>query len=310
MLVSDITEARVQQNKILELNKQIIASVKGAQNISGDQTSAFETLVLQLQNTSQTAEDQENASEQTTMQIDDMIQTLEDLSEQAKETAKGSQDTRKEALDGKEIVQKTKDCISRMAKEAGNVEDGMKILREESENISHVVDLIKDVADQTNLLALNAAIEAARAGEAGRGFAVVADEVRKLAEKTMQATEEVNGNVANLQEKMNSSINQMEQTIELIRLSDDLATQSETSLERIVSIAEQSMGEVTSVAEATLQQTYIGAKVAQSMQDIKEKAHETALGMSESEKLVDTLTMLATDLNVLIHAMNPDNIEN
>ena len=310
MLLSDMTEARIQQNQILELNKQIIASVKGAQNISEDQNAAFDTLVLQLQNTSQTAEEQENASEQTTMQIDDMIQTLEDLSEQAKETAKGSQDTRKEALDGKKIVQKTKDCISRMAKEANNVEDGMKILREESENISHVVDLIKDVADQTNLLALNAAIEAARAGEAGRGFAVVADEVRKLAEKTMQATEEVNGNVANLQEKMNSSINQMEQTVELILLSDDLATQSESSLERIVSIAEQSMDEVTSVAEATLQQTYIGAKVAQSMQDIKEKAHRTTVEMNESEKLVNTLTMLAADLNVLIYAMNPDNIEN
>jgi len=303
MLISDMTDAHEQQNRILSLNEQIIASTKNAQIISQNQNRTFSALVDQLQMTSQTATEQEQASDKTTTQLDAMIQTLEQLAEKSKQTAESSQETRKEALEGQDIVQKTKDCISEMAKQADNVEKGMGTLRDEAESINRIVDLIKDVADQTNLLALNAAIEAARAGEAGRGFAVVADEVRKLAEKTMQATIEVNNNVAALQSKMNESIDQMGQTVKLIHLSNDLAAKSEESLVRIVAIAEHSVVEVTNMAEATLEQSEAGNEVSSSMQDIKERAHQTVLDMRDSELFVEELAASATKLKVLMDAM-------
>jgi len=306
MLITDMTIARELQERIVSLNEQIISSKKDAEQISNYQMQTFNSLLDQLGETSKAAQMQEQAAGETTEQIDGMTDTLKDLASRTRQTSEASQDTCKEAMDGKNIVQETKNCISKMANQANHAEASMKTLRDGADNINSVVDLIKDVADQTNLLALNAAIEAARAGEAGRGFAVVADEVRKLAEKTMQATIEVNANVAKLQLNMNSSIEQMKQTVDLIQQSSTFAEQSEKSLERIVTITEQSTREVSGVAEATLEQTDASTAVAISIRNIKEKAHQTVIDMQESEQCVDALISSASKLKILVDSMGAE----
>ena len=300
LLITDTTESMEKQAQIMSFTDQVVTSMNEAQSISNNQSVAFEALIGQLHNTSSIAAEQESASTSVSSQVSSMTDTLKELAANAQHTVSDAEDTRKEALDGKEIVQKTKDCILRMTKQAETVEDTMQDLQNTSGQIINIADLIKDIADQTNLLALNAAIEAARAGDAGRGFAVVADEVRKLAEKTMEATLEVNKNVSALQVGMDTSSTQLQQTIELIRMSDEFATNSEESLERIVNIAEQTMDNVSAMAQSTVHQTTQGELVSESMTDIRQKSHRTAEGMAESVSLVDELSSLSNELKLLI----------
>ena len=165
------------------------------------------------------------------------------------------------------------------------------------------MNVISDIADQTNLLALNAAIEAARAGEAGRGFAVVADEVRKLAEKTMASTQDVGNAIKSIQESTAKSMTGVDQAVERIGEANELASRSGQALEEIVATVEATGDQVNAIATASEEQSAASEEINQSIVQVNDMSRQTAEAMAEAAKAVSGLAAQAQGLTALIQEL-------
>ena len=184
-----------------------------------------------------------------------------------------------------------------------SLKEDMALLNEHAQAISRIMAVISDIADQTNLLALNAAIEAARAGEAGRGFAVVADEVRKLAEKTMASTHDVGKAIAAIQESTAKSVAAMEEAVSNVDQATELANQSGQALDGIVEKVESTVDQVNAIAAASEEQSAASEEINRSIETVNEMSRQTAEAMDEAAKAVADLAEQAQRLADLIHAM-------
>ena len=160
--------------------------------------------------------------------------------------------------------------------------------------------VISDIADQTNLLALNAAIEAARAGEAGRGFAVVADEVRKLAEKTMSATTEVGSNITAIQTSTNNNMQRVADTAQAVNKATGVAETSGKALDEILDLVNANSSLIASIATAAEEQSATSEEINRAVDDINRIAEETAGGMQQSSGAVRELSVMAQELRTLL----------
>jgi methyl-accepting chemotaxis protein len=163
--------------------------------------------------------------------------------------------------------------------------------------------VISDIADQTNLLALNAAIEAARAGEAGRGFAVVADEVRKLAEKTMTSTSDVGRSVSGIQKSVTESISQVEKAVDLIQTATVEATRSGEMLSEIVNMADGTADQVRTIATASEEQSATCEEINRAVSEINTIANQTSSAMQAANTAVSGMADQIHAMNVLITNM-------
>jgi len=177
-------------------------------------------------------------------------------------------------------------------------------LGSQAEAVGGVMDVISDIADQTNLLALNAAIEAARAGEAGRGFAVVADEVRKLAEKTMTATSEVGSSIQAIQDSAAQNIKNVDEAVASVTEANEMANNSGEALKDIVRMANDSSLLISGIATAAEEQSATSEEINRAVDGISQIAGETAHGMLESSSAVRELATVAQELKVLLDKLN------
>ena len=302
-LMTDVTES-VRQREIIRVQNERIAQVaQAASVVSGRLAGAAARISEQIDATSRMAQEQDAASARSAGAMRAVAEEAGRVSASAGDTAHTAESTRQEADEGVRIVEGVTGGINRAAQETSVLAENMRELGQKAESISQVITLIEEVADQTNLLALNAAIEAARAGEAGRGFAVVADEVRKLAEKTMQATGQVTRAVEEIQRSVSGNGKTTEQMVNVMSESSRRAGQSGEALERIRQMAARTAEGMRAIASAADGQCETSREVSETVDRINALSDETARNMSASAEAVAELSRLARELDAIIEGM-------
>ncbi len=287
--IVDLTQIKDTERKIMNVAKQ-------AHEISDRVATAAEQLAAQVEQVSRGAEVQRSRMESTVSAMTEMNSTVIEVARSAGQASEQSENTRKKASDGAGLVNKVVNSINAVNHVATNLQGNMQELGKQAESIGGVMNVISDIADQTNLLALNAAIEAARAGEAGRGFAVVADEVRKLAEKTMQATKEVGDNISAIQNSAHTNINEVNKAVTSVSEATELANSSGAALREIVDLASANSSVVTSIATAAEEQSATSEEINRALDEVNRIVGETADGMVQSSSAVQDLSATAQQL--------------
>jgi methyl-accepting chemotaxis protein len=263
-------------------------------------------LASQVDQSKEGADLQRQHAGETATAMEQMNATVLEVARNASEAAQGAGTARDKAKDGADVVRQVVSAISGVQDRAAALRENMDELGTQAEGIGNIIGVISDIADQTNLLALNAAIEAARAGEAGRGFAVVADEVRKLAEKTMTATSEVGNAIRAIQAGARSSIEGVEGAVRAVDQATELANRSGEVLGEIVSIVENSADQVRSIATASEEQSAASEQINRAVDDINRISEETADAMARAAGSVEELAHQAQTLTRLVDTLKAD----
>ena len=278
------------------LRETIISVSSGAERIA----TASEELSASASQQAAGAETQKDQTHQVATAMHEMSSTVQQVSENSNKASEASRKAADTARHGGEIVEDTLSKMRAIADSVGHTAKKVQELGKSSNQIGEIIGVIDDIADQTNLLALNAAIEAARAGEQGRGFAVVADEVRKLAERTSKATKEITQMIQSIQTETKSAVEAMESGTKQVELGVESTTQAGTSLHEIIKTSEQVGDMVMLIATAATQQASASDEINGNIEQIAKITQETAAGAGESAKAIHELSNLATDLQTLV----------
>lgn len=240
-------------------------------------------------------------SDQVATAINEMSSTVQEVARNANEAAQASCTADEQASKGNQVVGSAISGINQLAAQVTSTSEVIKDLERESGNISTVLNVIRDIAEQTNLLALNAAIEAARAGEQGRGFAVVADEVRTLAQRSHESTQEINDIIKCLQEKAASAVGAMENGLQQTESTVELAQQAGESLDEITSAIASITDMNVQIASAAEEQSAVAEEINRNVVNITQIADETAGGARETTDTSQALARMAVELRDMIN---------
>ncbi|AZF50954.1 Methyl-accepting chemotaxis sensor/transducer protein [Pseudomonas sp. R4-34-07] len=273
------------------------------QRIAGSATqlaSAAEELNAVTDESARGLTQQNNEIEQAATAVNEMTSAVEEVARNAVSTSEASRNATTSAGDGRDLVQETVSAIERMSGDVQATATLIGELANESRDIGKVLDVIRGLADQTNLLALNAAIEAARAGEAGRGFAVVADEVRALAHRTQQSTSEIERMIGSIQAGTEHAVDSMRNSTERAESTLNIAKGAGMSLDTIntaiVEINERNLV----IASAAEEQAQVAREVDRNLVNIRDLSVQSATGASQTSAASSELSRLAVDLNGMV----------
>ena len=266
-------------------------------------SSASEQLSAQVEQSSQGAEHQSHRLAETATAMEEMNATVLEVARNASQATDTAEKAKSMAQEGATIVGKVVSGIGEVQTQSLELKSDMTVLGKQAEDIGQIMNVISDIADQTNLLALNAAIEAARAGEAGRGFAVVADEVRKLAEKTMTATKEVGTAIQQIQNGTRKNIDNVDRTVKTIEDATGLAKASGEALSQIVNFVDLSTDQVRAIATASEEQSSASEEINRSVEEVNRIAAETTDALRQSAQAVSDLAQQAQELGSMVQEM-------
>ncbi|MDR2892731.1 MAG: methyl-accepting chemotaxis protein [Deltaproteobacteria bacterium] len=289
-LLTDLTAIKKTQLVIIEVANE-------AMDISNRVATASEQLSAQVEQVRHGTDIQRDRANSTATAMEEMNSTVMEVARHAGESREQAETMQQRATHGANMVRQVIAAIKEVNDVATELEGNMQTLGHQAESIGGVMNVISDIADQTNLLALNAAIEAARAGEAGRGFAVVADEVRKLAEKTMGATSEVGSSISGIQESTRNNIERVSDAATGVGRATELATSSGDALGEILELATANASLITAIATAAEEQSSTSEEINHSVEEINRIADEAARGMTDSAQAVQELSRMAQELN-------------
>jgi methyl-accepting chemotaxis protein len=262
--------------------------------------SAAEELSAVTEQTSAGVNNQKVETDQVATAINQMTATVHDVAHNAEQASEAASMADQQAREGDRVVAEAVAQIERLAGEVVNSSEAMNQLKAESDKIGSVLDVIKSVAQQTNLLALNAAIEAARAGEAGRGFAVVADEVRSLAQRTQQSTEEIEALIAGLQSGTQRVVSVMDNSRQLTDSSVELTRRAGSSLATITLTVSSIQAMNQQIATAAEEQTAVAEEINRSVMNVRDISDQTSAASEQTASSSVELARLGTHLQGLV----------
>ena len=284
-------------NEMVEKFEALIQQIMSATTQLG---TAAEELSMVAKESAINVDRQRTETDQVATAMNEMAATVQEVSRNASAAAGSATSADNDAQGGKVIVRQTSEAISQLASEVENAAEVIHKLEKDSEDIGAILDVIKDIAEQTNLLALNAAIEAARAGEQGRGFAVVADEVRTLASRTQQSTEEIEQMITRLQSGAQNAVAVMEQGREKAQKGADQANEAAEALDAITRAVTTISEMNTMIASASEEQSAVAEEMNRSIVSISQVSEQTADGARQTTSSSDELAKLAGQLQELI----------
>ncbi len=281
----------------------LLEAANQLEGIVNNIAAASEQLSAQIETSTKGSEQQSSRMSETAAAMEEMNNTVLEVAKNSNASSELADNTRKKANEGSEITKKCENSMSQVKGQSLKLRENMSGLAEQANSIGTVMGVISDIADQTNLLALNAAIEAARAGEAGRGFAVVADEVRKLAEKTISSTTDVANAINAIQQSTELNVKQVDVAVLAIEEAAELTIQSGKALQGIVEMAENNSDGIRAIATASEEQSATSNEISLSISMVNSIASETTNAMVEASHAVNALTEQTQQLTKLINEL-------
>ncbi|KAA8695604.1 methyl-accepting chemotaxis protein [Pseudomonas caricapapayae] len=287
-----ITLGRMRTNLHSTIDQIYAAATQLSQSVQ-EMGSIAEASALNLQS-------QNNEIEQAAVAVNQMSQAAIEVAGNASSTVTESQASTRAAAQGQEKLSATILSIKELTENVLDSSHQAEGLAERTQSISSILDVIRAIANQTNLLALNAAIEAARAGEAGRGFAVVADEVRSLAQRTSASTAEIEGLISGVQQSTHQTASSLRHTATQANLTMEQAASTGEALKVIIHSTTTINDRNLLIASAAEQQAQVATEVDRNLSSIRDLSSQTASGAQQTTVASNALSMLATDLNLMV----------
>lgn len=284
-------------NRFAEKVRQMVLQVSGS---TSQLAAAAEEMSVITNETNQGVQKQQAETEMVATAMNEMTATVQEVARHATEASSAAQNADSEAKHGKDVVQSTVVSINALAKEIEMATQVINKLENDSENIGAVLDVIRGIAEQTNLLALNAAIEAARAGEQGRGFAVVADEVRTLASRTQQSTQEIQKMIESLQQGSRDAVKVMVSSQDKSQQSVEQAVNANKTLDAITDAVTTISNMNLQIANAAKEQSNVAEEINQNVVNISYVVEQTADGAQQTQTASYELANLANQLQSLV----------
>ncbi|MHA7880569.1 MAG: methyl-accepting chemotaxis protein [Saccharospirillum sp.] len=284
-------------NAVIEKLQQSISVVKG---VNGELKGSIESLREVAYSNTRLAEDQHSTIDQVVTAVEEMHGAVREIANNSTQGADAATQAQSAVGNGAEVSQQANNRVAQLSERLNLSSEAIGRLAEEAVNIASVLDVIRGIAEQTNLLALNAAIEAARAGEQGRGFAVVADEVRALASKTQQSTEDIQRRIENLQSGVDDAVESMKQGISVL---DETVTDVGSAAGAFSSI-EGSIGQISDmsmqIATATEEQSHVVEEINKNLQLISEYSSQSTDQSRSLSELSESLKARSDDLTDVV----------